>query len=155
MKGISVIVSAVLLIAITVAVASILNVWILSFSKTQTSEIGSRAEESITCSYGAISLRDLRFQSATSELQGKIVNTGNIKLGDLVLYIIYDNGTLSQNPLCKAGNSIVVCSSSNLTLKPSELALFKLKIGSNYDSVRISTNCTGVYDEVGKGDILS
>jgi hypothetical protein len=153
MKAVSVIVSSVLLIAIVVAVASILNLWIISFSKTQTSQIGEKAETSISCSYGGINLRSLSYSSSNQILSGQIINTGNILLGNLTMYIIYDNATTQQFPLCRIGGSVQNCTNANLSLKKGEIVSFSLQIGSNYESVRISTNCTTVYDEATKSEI--
>ena len=153
LKGISPLVATVLLIAFTVAVGGIVSVWILGFSRTQTSLVGKEAKESIICSYASIALSDVSYCSTTSTLSGKIENTGSVVIGDIKLSIILTNGTILENPLCEAGGKVIKCSSANLTLGVREIASFNLSSSSNYDLIRVSTNCSTCYDEIESSDV--
>lgn len=148
LKGISPLIASVLLIAFTIAVAGIISTWVITFSRTQTERVGREAEREVYCAWGGIQLYDLKYCSTTSSLSGKIENTGNILLGKIKINIALINGTILNYPLCKVDNEVISCITSNLTLDPSDIVSFNLTSSSNYDFVRVSTNCTNVDDRV-------
>ena len=56
--------------------------------------------------------------------------------------IFYDNSTRQEKDL-------------SLTLTPGEKDTFNVEIASNYDKIRVYTNCSNVYDEVSSGSVSS
>jgi flagellin-like protein len=152
-KAISPLIATVLLIAFVVSVAALVSIWLTGSVKFWTLLIGGRGEKEIICSHGGISLSGLGF--CGSNLTGIVGNTGTIDLGDIVLYIIYTDHTSEKIEMCTIGNTIVNCTVSNLTLVPAEQHSFNLPIkGSNYDKIRVATNCSGVYDDVTSNEVV-
>lgn len=156
LKGVSPLVATVLLIAFVVAVAGIISSWANSFASSQTQLVGQQSSISITCSYGHILMQNLRFQSGPQRLSGTIVNTGTIALGNATLSIVYQNATSQNIGLCSDPTGSASCAVGNLTLSVSDQAGFNVTIwGSNYDNVKIRTNCSTVGFTATRGDITS
>lgn len=155
-KGISPLVATVLLIAFTMAIATLLSLWLSSFTTKTSETVEKEAEKQLACSRGGVSLSDLRFNSTYNWLSGRIENTRSIALGDHSLQIVYTNFSTQKIGLCLSGSTTVACSVSNLTLSPGELSYFNVSISSNYDKIRVNTNCSqyGVYDEVPASEVL-
>jgi flagellin-like protein len=152
-KGISTIIATVLLIAFTVAVAGILSSWLTSFTTSSTQTVKSQSDAELTCSYGGISLDSLKYSGGY--LSGNIDNTRTISLGGLTIQIIFTNKTIQNVKLCSTGTTTVSCSISNASLSPRETTTFNITTTSDYDTIRIYTNCSSVYDQVGSGDVSS
>jgi flagellin-like protein len=156
MKGISPLIATVLLIAFTVAVGGIISVWLTGFTRTQTQAVGSQASISITCSNGGIALSYLSY--CKPYLSGILTNTGSISLGNLSLTITYTNASLTEKRYLQLlGSTINVTPTccGNLTLSPSELTSFNGSIGgSNYDMIRVVSNCSGVIFSADSGDVI-
>lgn len=142
MKGVSPLIATVLLIAFTISVAGIISIWLVGFSRTSSETIGSEASRQLICSYGGISLSNLRYSSSTGTLAGEVENTRSIVLGNITVQILYANATSQKTYL-------------NISLTPREKASFNISVSSNYDKIRAMTNCSSVYDEVGPGDVTT
>ena len=154
MKGVSPLVATVLLIAFVVAVAGIIAAWTTGFAKSQTQVVEQQSTYAITCGYGSINMKSLIFQSASTRLAGTIENNGQISLGNLTLRIVYQNATSQSIPLCSSASGAVSCSSVNLSMMPSDQSSFNVTLwGSNYDSIRVTTNCSTVSDTAARGDV--
>ncbi|MGC9059146.1 MAG: archaellin/type IV pilin N-terminal domain-containing protein [Candidatus Aenigmatarchaeota archaeon] len=132
LKGISPLIAEVLLIGFTVAVASIVILWVTGFTKSSTKTIGSQAETQMACTYGGIEFySDVIYNSSSSILSGYLRNTGNIPLGNISFQVTYNNGTISS------------FSNQISEILPNNIASFSLSgISSNYDTIYVSTNCT-------------
>jgi hypothetical protein len=103
-----------------------------------------------------LSLSSMSF--CNMRLSGKISNTGTISVGNLSITITYTNATVVQKFCFNISGSTVGTIPSpcvgNLTLWPSELTTFNFTIGgSNYDMVKIVSNCTGVTASVDSSSI--
>ena len=144
-KGVSPLIATVLLIAFTIAVAGIISVWLTQFTTTTTTTVSNQGNAQILCGTGGIQLLSVSYCS--NYISGQIVNTGNIGLGNItitllytnasreVMYVLNNNGILSRSPTC--------C--GNLSMLPTDKYSFNLSIGgSNYDTLRVTTNCTSV-----------
>jgi len=152
-KGISAIIATVLLIAFTVAVAGILSGWLTSFTNLFTQNVKEQSDTQLTCSYGGISLNSLKFSGGY--LSGNIDNTRTVSLGGLTIQIIFTNKTIQNVKLCSTGTTTVSCSVANASLTPRETTTFNITTTSNYDIIKIYTNCSDVYDQVNSGDVSS
>jgi hypothetical protein len=82
----------------------------------------------------------LEYNSTSGYLTGNIENTNMISLGNIDLEIFYDNATKEKKDL-------------NKSLGPGEMDIFNEMINTNYERVRVITNCSEVYDEVSSGSI--
>jgi len=130
-KGISPLIAEVLLIGFTVAVASIVILWVTGFTRTSTKTITIQAETQLSCTYGGVDFYGNVIYNLTSQtLSGYLKNTGNIPLANITFQIIYTNGTISTNSL-------------NIELLPTNIASFNFaNVSSNIDTVYVTTNCT-------------
>jgi len=137
MKGLSPFIASVLLIAVAITVAGIFSGWFTNFIKSITSLIGGREETRIQCNYGGIALSDLEYNTTSYHLSGYIENIDIIPLGNIDLEIFYDNATKEEKDL-------------NKVLEPGEKDVFDVTLNSNYEKIRVMTNCSNVYDEVSK-----
>ncbi|MDI6825713.1 MAG: hypothetical protein QMD36_00765 [Candidatus Aenigmarchaeota archaeon] len=143
MKGISPVIASVLLIAFTIAVAALYSGWITSFTKRTTEEVGERSEKRVTCTYGGIALDDVKYnQTAGNLTEGFVENTDIIDLGNIDFEIFYTNGTREK-------------SDQNMTLEPGERKPFTIVNTSNYDKIRVITNCSNVNDEISFNDVIT
>jgi flagellin-like protein len=131
MKGISSLIATVLLIAFTVSVAGIISVWLTGFIRGSTQTVSEQAGSELVCSYGGISLTSLKY--CGGGLSGRVDNTGNIVLGNITIQILYTNASSQKHY-------------RNVTLDPREGHTFNVSCSSNYDTVRVITNCSSIYD---------
>lgn len=152
MKGISPLIATVLLIAFTVGVGAILVTWVTGFTRSTTQTVGRQSEKEVVCSYAGVSLKSLSFNNPY--LSGIIENSGSVTLGNFTMVIIYTNGTSTSFDLCTVGNTVEKCTVSNMTLAARLQKSFNVSIGgSNYDRIRVTTNCTTAYDEVTSSEV--
>lgn len=144
MRGISPLVSSVLLIAFSVTVAVLIGSWYRNLTRTSTETVGTHARESLICSYGGINLYNVIFSSSSQNISGNIKNTGNVILGDIDIQIFYTNGSSLKHDL-------------NLVLEPGDTESFNVSSGCSslnaIDFVRVKTNCSNVDDEVENSEI--
>jgi flagellin-like protein len=126
MKAISPIVSTVLLIAIVIVIAGIINIWLSNFTKS-TKDINKEAEGQTSCSNAKISFQTIKY--CNGSLSGIIYNEGMVDLGNLTIYVLYQNGTQQKNEL-------------NKTLSSGYMTAFNISINSGYSYVELMTNCT-------------
>ena len=151
MKGISPLVAATLIVAMTVAVAGILNIWLMSFTKTSVEDIGEKAETQISCSNANVAFSYLTY--CNGYLSGSIENTGLVELTNISLQVIYTNATIRQIDLCEGFNKAVECSKGNLTLSPSEEIPFNVSLEENYKIIKVISNCVNAKDELEASEI--
>lgn len=126
MKAVHPIIATVLLIAIAVITAGIVNIWISNFTDS-TKDIKKEAEEQAGCMNAEISLENLNY--CNNFLSGILYNEGMKGLGNLTLYVIYQNGTQQIVDL-------------NTSLNAGYVVAFNITVNSNYNLVEILTNCT-------------
>ena len=139
MKAISPIVATVLLIGIVVVVAGIINLWTSNFFGS-TKDIKKEAETQVDCLGAEIRSENIRY--CNSYLSGIIYNSGMEDLGNITIYVIYQNGTQENRDL-------------NTSLSAGHVASFNFTIGNNYDLVKILTNCTEKSIEANRNKIIT
>ncbi len=77
MKGISPLIAAVLLIAITVAIGTLVGGWISTFTKATTDKVSNRTAEAIDCTSANINIEDVYVISGLNGVTRAVVkNTG-------------------------------------------------------------------------------
>jgi len=154
MKGISPFIAVILLIAFTIGVGGIINLWLSSYTRTTADVVGNQSSTEIKCTYGGISLKNLKY--AGGNITGKVENTGTISLDNIQLQALFKNQTSMKIALCGTATSPFNCSSANLSLSSREAASFNVSIGgSNYDDIRVITNCASVFDSVDASEVVS
>jgi flagellin-like protein len=144
MKGVSPLVASVLLIAFAIAVAGLYSGWITSFTKVTTEQVQEQSEKKVTCSYGGIALDNIKYNKTTGNISGTIENTDLITLGNIDFEIFYANASREKLDL-------------NMVLEPGERNTFIRRTldmnSTNYDKIRVITNCSNVYDEISSSDV--
>jgi len=153
LKGVSALIATVLLIAFTIAVGGIISVWLTQFTQTQTDIVGKESESQILCGTGQVQFSNVKFCSTNNYLSGEIANTGSIGLGNITFTILYTNASREVRYFENRGGTLFNLTSccGNFTMIPTDKFAFNISIGgSNYDILRITTNCTTtrVSDEV-------
>lgn len=155
MKGISPFISAVLLIAVVVAVGAILSTWYTSLIKTQGSIVGQKATQSTQCSYGGI-----RVQTETIEcnfsgngtpanpeiLSFNVENSGSINLYDLRVQVYVGGVTYTFDLYDVVTNQTFTSANP---LKPDEVKTVRANISQDLpladaDWLEVLTQCPGV-----------
>lgn len=156
MKGISPLIATVLLIAFTIAVGGLISIWLTGFTQTTTQSVGNQAANQITCSNGGLTLSSLSY--CGGYLSGKITNVGTVSLGNLSMTVTFTNSSNTQLLYLQLAGSTISTSSTccaNLTLGPSMLQAFNFTIGgSNYDTFRLVSNCSGVVATVDSSTVV-
>src|SRR3989338_9510193 len=77
-KGISPLIATVMLIAITVIIATIQSGWLTSFTKTQQDTIENRSTEIVDCTSADITVDDVYLDFTTNVSRVHIRNTGQV-----------------------------------------------------------------------------
>jgi flagellin-like protein len=106
MKGISPIVSVVVLIVISLSIASLVAPWMYELVLTTANETGTSAQQQVRCRsagldfdsdygyYGVQSNFSLNVSANESDwIKARIVNTGNINLYGFTFEVLIENGT--------------------------------------------------------------
>ena len=143
-KGVSPLIATVLLIAFTIAVGGIISVWLTQFTGTTTETVGKESQIQIVCGTGGIAFSNVKY--CNNYLYGEVTNTGSISLGNITFTILYNNASreLFYTQYNGTVNKLTACC-GNLAMFPAEKFNFNFSIGgSNYEIVRVTTNCTTV-----------
>ncbi len=138
MKGISPIVAAVLLIAITMAIAGILSFWAGSFVQKNIKENENTIEiDCINAKFRIYSTCSYIPQS--KEIKFILENQRNIELNLTSLYVFYPNNLLTQIPISLRlpGNQLIPFNISNI-----DPGFESFQIRSNCPDLYIQFNCT-------------
>jgi len=148
-KGISPLIASVLLIAFSVAVFGIIQMWGISFVKTQTEDVSNRTDRELNCVYGGITVSNLKY--CNHYFSGIVKNSNQIDLKNITLQIIYLNATNQKFPL---NNSV---GGAYMTINAGEMDSFNISMGgSNYDRLHFYTlTCPDVYDDAISSDVTS
>jgi len=151
MKGISPLIATVLLIAFTVATAGLLSSWLMSFTKTSSETVTQQSTTQLVCSYGGIGLSSLKYSN--NRMNGTIENTQTISLGNITVQIIYTNQSTITSKLCLVGSVANSCDVANISISPRESVSFSIPASSAYQTIRVYTNCSNVYDSAASSDV--
>jgi flagellin-like protein len=84
-KGISEIISSVLLLAIAVSIAGIYSQWAPDFSRNTSQEIANDAENQLKCSNAAFSVSEVEYDSLEQILTFELSNKGTITFNNDIL----------------------------------------------------------------------
>lgn len=140
MKGVSQLITTILLIAFTLGVTGIISVWLTGFARTTTDTVGSQSTSQILCTYGGVALSNLKFSS--NMLSGDVENTRTITLGNITIEVLFTNASKQTQKLY-------------LSLAPREKNSFNFSSSNNYNKIRATTNCSSVYDEADSSEVTT
>ncbi len=145
MKGISPLIAAVLLIAITVAIGTLIGGWFSTFTRTTTDRVSNRTTEAVDCTSANIHIEEV-FVLAGGIVNGTakavVKNVGfseDMVIKDAVLYNrTGSNFTASGTPIVNIDRgAIVTLSFSNVSIPTCP---------TDFSKVVVTTTCGGVDD---------
>lgn len=130
-KGISPIISAVILIAFVVAIGGILSGWIITFAREESNNITSRGGEQITCGYSALSVNDVKYNTTNKRITVEVSNTGDLALSGFRIQATYQNNTVSDeispsghNKTLREGRVMFLTDSGSIDTNIGSLSLY-------------------------------
>ena len=130
-KGISPLVAAVLLIAVTMTLAGILAYWASSFVRVRTEEWERRMPAG-ECSFANFRIYRCKYNSSTEKISLILDNVEGVELDSLVLFMLYDNATIANKTMTG-------------TLPARTIKAFEVTgISENFEKITIKTNCPDV-----------
>ena len=133
-KGISPLVAAVLLIAVTMTIAGVLAYWASTFVRGQTDTF---ADEPITgeCNFGNFLIDACSYDSGNERLTFILDNIGTVNLKNITAFVIYSDNTLNATQ-------------TNQSIDSGELKSISIDgVSSGYTTVRVRTHCPNVFEE--------
>src|SRR3989338_6986080 len=140
-KGVSPLIAAVLLIAFTVAIATLVMGWFSTLTRTTTTTVTNKTTESIACSSAQLSIDDvyIRLNATESDVHVIVKNPGFTPLGITSLQAYNTTGSnfstgFSAGTMTKG--SIV---SYNITLA-------SIPTCATFSKVIVTSNCGGIAD---------
>ena len=134
MKGISPLIAAVLLIAVTMTIAGVLAYWASTFvqSGLQTSSNQTVATE---CQFGRFLIDACNYDSANSKMTFILDNIGTVGLSNITVLVVYPDNTLNSTRV-------------EGSLGSGWLKSFSVNgVASGFSTVRFRTQCPNVFEE--------
>ena len=152
-KGISPFIASVLLIAFTVAVGTIVSLWINALMQRQASEVSSQADLAVKCRKAGIRIVDETIRcnfTDTDYLNFSLQNTGYIEMYDFRAYLYINGTTYSYDVLDASTNQNFT---KDTPLKIGEVKTVKVNITGDFSPtiiswLKVSTQCPDVSDRV-------
>ncbi len=148
-KGISPLLAAVLLIAVTVAIATLVMGWLTTITRTTQVTVSNRTSEAVDCASASIAIEDVYIDAGINQSQRVIVrNSGLLDSLQIISAQIYNRtgGNFSANSLpitnFNRGNVttlVFIGGLANITVVDSCPGAFSRAI--------VSTNCGGISAE--------
>lgn len=131
-KGVSPLVAAVLLIAVTMTLAAMLSYWASGFVRSRTEEWERRLPAG-ECSFANFRVYSCRYDTPTSSLIAILENVKDVELRNITAYVIYTNGTIDSR-LTGFAN-----------LPASQIKTYTISnVNPGYDRLMIKTHCPDV-----------
>lgn len=143
MKGISPLIAAVMLIAITVAIGAFVSGWFSSFTRTTTDKVSNKTSDAIDCSAASINIQDVYITAGVAGSANVIVKNSGFADNMMIINAQIFNktgGNFSASGLPLKGfdkGSIVALNFRNISV---------VSCPSDFSQVIVSTNCGGISD---------
>lgn len=135
LKGISPLVAAVMLIAVTMTIAGILAFWASSFTTRQTSTLSNQTQQITTCAGANFKVFTSFYDSDKKEHTIMLENKGLSPVDIVGVDYIYKNGITHKN------------ASLHLPVTSEIKVLIVEDVEDNFVSFRVISNCPNVYAE--------
>ncbi len=142
MKGISPLIAAVLLIAFTVAIATLIMGWLSTIARSTTADVTNTTQLAVGCSDARVSIRDVYVQAGASGLVNVIVeNTGYTAVGIAGVQVYnttghnFSTGFTTIGALNKSTLTSFTITSTSIATCPAV-----------FSKVIVTTNCGGISD---------
>ncbi|MFA4820554.1 MAG: archaellin/type IV pilin N-terminal domain-containing protein [Candidatus Aenigmatarchaeota archaeon] len=143
MKGISPLIAAVLLIAFTVAIATLIMGWFSTLTRTTTSAVSNKTTEAVACSNAQISIPDVYItarENATGSARVVVKNTGytTLAINSVQVY-----NTTGQNHSTGFA-SVSMGPGQTQTISLTSVGVATCPAG--FSKAIVATNCGGIGD---------
>ena len=138
MKGISPLIAAVLLIAFTVSIATIVIGWFTTFVRTTTSNVTESTSETMGCSVASISIEHVYCNSTAETCKIIVKNTGFKDFTTVNALISRNDGARCTGSLTEGLNKGEV--------KTITLSACPTMSATTFDLASVTTECGGVGD---------
>ncbi len=144
MKGISPLIASVLLIAFTVAIATLVMGWFSTLTRSTTSTVSNKTSESIECSNAQIGIQDIYItagNTTTGSARVIVKNNGFKTIGIISLQIYNTTGHNFSSGFSGVG-----------TFAPGSIRTFSIENVSvitcptTFSKVIVTSNCGGIAD---------
>jgi len=134
LKGISPLIAAVLLIAVTMTIAGVLAYWASTFVQ---SGLQQSANQTVAteCNFGNFVVNACSYNAATSKMTFILDNIGTVHLSNITVFVVYPDNTLNSTSV--AGD-----------LPSGTLRSYSVDaVAGGFSTVRIRTQCPNVDEE--------
>lgn len=135
MKGISPLIAAVLLIAVTMTLAGVLAYWASTFVQAGL-ESSSNQTIATQCNFGNFVIDACSYDSAGQRVTFILDNVGTVDLYNITVFVIYPDNNVTAAPA--SGGTI-----GSGTLKSFSAA----GIAPGFNNIRVRTQCPNVFEE--------
>ena len=141
-KGISPLIAAVLLIAFTVAIATLVMGWFSQLTRTTTTTVSNKTTEAVGCSNAQISIEDVYLRLNTTESDARVLvkNSGFSTIGITSLQVY---NTTGHNFSTGFGTASSLAPGSIVAYN---ITLVSIPTCATFSKVIVTTNCGGVTD---------
>lgn len=141
MKGISPLIAAVLLIAFTVAIATLIMGWFSTLTRTTTTTVSNKTTEAVACSNALISIEDVyvRLNSTESDVRVIVKNSGFSTIGITSLQAY---NTTGHNFSTGFGTGTL----ARGAVVAYNISLASIPTCATFSRVIVTSNCGGITD---------
>ncbi len=141
MKGISPLIAAVLLIAFTVAIATLISGWFTGFAQKTTGAITNKTNLAVDCSSAGINIKEVFVKSgATGTVRAFVENNGFLDGLSISGAVVYNS--TGQAVVADALPTSGLNRGQSVVLTFSSVAISSCP--ANFDRVVVSTDCGGI-----------
>lgn len=144
MKGISPLIAAVLLIAFTVAIATLVAGWFSTLTRTTTSTVTNTTRLAVDCSQASINIREVfvKASSGSAIVRALVENNGYMDDMNITSAFAYNN---TGHATAGAGIPITDFDrGENIVINFTSMTIATCP--TNFDRVVVTTDCGGVSD---------
>lgn len=142
-KGISPLIATVMLIAITVIIATIQSGWLTSFTKTQQDTIENRTSEIVDCTSADITIDDVYLDFTTNVSRVHIRNTGQVNALAISSAVLLTKKGSQMPIVTNLTNISTLTKGQRLQL---DFNITNLTACSNFSKVTVTTSCPTIAD---------
>jgi len=129
-KGISPILASVLLLAVTISVAGVFSGWAPNLAESITSQTENQTQQRISCNEASAEFISASYDSANSEVNTALRNTGNTDFDELILVAFdSDDGLMAQTNISVAAGTVANTAISGVNSEPAYLNLYSQECG--------------------------
>ncbi len=136
MKAVATYISATLLIAITVAIATLFVGWATTLTQTQTQTVTNKTKAGIDCTRAKVTIEDVYIDTAANKARINVRNSG-----------FFDDSVISAVVISTSGNVSTNLTAFPVTLSKGDLASIELNISGritvcgNFSKAIVATSC--------------